>query len=342
MKNTRQKTMKGNPGLVIHPALVATLFTLYAYSPIVTFASNATQTTVETAAVPLFADTSFQRGFFLSATDSSLGRKASATLKFGDDNQNPIWRACQWGTHYDLTGAVCQVGENGDRHYSNDAKTILLGGSGSENRDLILRVNGGVEYGSRARQGGEAWPHLLVEQNAQQRFKLTDLERVELHISLRLLEFNDHMAEHANPALHAAQFQLFFIVKNLNPGTQDYKDFFWFGVPFFDNRHPLSPGHRAKDAGKEDATGKFINTIPGAEILPGPMQLGQWVRIQKDLLPYIHEGLAASKQAGFLSDINPADYGIVNMNMGWEMPGTFDAAMQIRDFNVLAYPTTPK
>jgi hypothetical protein len=34
---------------------------------------------------------------------------------------------------------------------------------------------------------------------------------------------------------------------------------------------------------------------------------------------------------GYLTDSNPDDYIVIEMNMGWELPGTFDVSIQIQD-----------
>ncbi len=140
--------------------------------------------------------------------------------------------------------------------------------------------------------------------------------------------------EDYDPGLHAAQFQMFFIVKCVNKQLADGGDFFWFGVPFFDNRHAIPLPYRAKDVGKDDATGKFIYTIDGREILTGPMKIGKWVQVEKDLLPFVKAGLAEAVVRGYLENGEPGNYAVVNMNMGWEMPGVFDGGMQVRGLKV--------
>jgi hypothetical protein len=54
------------------------------------------------------------------------------------------------------------------------------------------------------------------------------------------------------------------------------------------------------------------------------------------LLPYIKEGLKEAVRGSHLSSDNLSDYAVVNMNMGWEIPGTFDAAIQIKDLDITA------
>lgn len=63
---------------------------------------------------------------------------------------------------------------------------------------------------------------------------LDRLARIDLAIDVRLASFEDRMGGQADPSLHAAQFQIFLIVKEVAPGARG--DFFWFGVPFFDSR----------------------------------------------------------------------------------------------------------
>ena len=47
------------------------------------------------------------------------------------------------------------------------------------------------------------------------------------------------------------------------------------------------------------------------------------------------EALKEAWSKGFLSvPRNPADYAIGGMNMGWELPGTFDVAVQIRNLSL--------
>jgi hypothetical protein len=80
----------------------------------------------------------------------------------------------------------------------------------------------------------------------------------------------------------------------------------------------------------------LIYTIDGKEVNNRPLKEGRWVTIQKDLLPYIKEGLKEAVHRGHLSSDNLSDYAVVNMNMGWEIPGTFDAAIQIKDLDITA------
>ena len=56
-----------------------------------------------------------------------------------------------------------------------------------------------------------------------------------------------------------------------------------------------------------------------------------------DLLPHLEARLQEAVRRGCLTDSIPGDYAVAEMKMGWEMPGTFDASIQIRDLKILAF-----
>lgn len=285
----------------------------------------------------VFGDLSFRQGFLLSYPYASKGRAVAATFDLGRADARPLWRLCQWGTRYSLADTPCVSGRQGDVSYENQGKRVVVGGLDSPRRDLILEIRGRAEYGTRPRRAGESWPHLLVEQDAPRPFQIDAMERLTLSVRLRLLHCTDHMAAaNYNPGLHAAQFQMFLIVKNVNPQAKDYGNYFWFGVPFFDSRHDSPPAYMAKDAGKSDATGKFIYTVAAQSVGVGPLKDGQWTNVEADLLPHVKRGLAEAAARGYLQAGDERDYAVVNMNLGWEIPGTFDAAMQVRDLAISA------
>lgn len=280
--------------------------------------------------VQLFEDLAFRRGFHLSYPSSSRGREVADTLRGEESSSPPAWRLCQWGTRHSLAGAKSQEIEGGGVVFENEAKRVVIGAPRSEQGDLLLEVRGGVEYGDRDRRAGEAWPHLLVEQDATAAIPLADLDALRLRIELRLESIVDRMKERLDPRLHTAQLQLFLIVKGSSG------DYFWFGVPFFDFRHELPPPYRARDGGKDDATGKLIYTIDSRKALKTPLRAGRWASVDVDLLPEILEGLRYAAREGYLESGDPAEYRVVNMNLGWELPGTLDASVRIRGLDVRA------
>jgi hypothetical protein len=286
---------------------------------------------------PLFLDTHFRQGFLLSYPDSKKAAAAEAVLNLDDSNNKPVWKLCQWGTKHSLAKARCNHDADGDISYANDAKKVLVGAKGSDNSDLVLEIKGSSEYGNIARKQGESWPHLLVEQQVCKVYPLENLARLDFTLRIKRLYCKNHMVTDTyNPELHAAQFQMFLVVSNINKHSKDYGNYFWFGVPFYDNRYDIPPSYKAKDGGKADATGKFIYTIAGEIVTSEPMKENQWAEIDIDLLPHIKAGLQEAVKRKYLAASKSGHYAVVGMNMGWELPGTLDASIQIRDFGLLA------
>lgn len=290
-----------------------------------------------TRAESLFADTQFHRGFLLSYPDSSKGRTVEKALDFGDGNNVSVWRLCQWATRHSLATARCVRDADGSLSYENETKRVRVCQADGESRGLTLEIRGSAEYGTRARKQGESWPHLLIEQDAVRLRSLDELDEVRLRIRVRLLHSKSGMpAAEYDPGLHAAQFQMFFIVSNIRPESSDRGNYFWFGVPFYDSRHDIPPAFMAADAGKKDATGKFIYTVAGAALGEASLKTGQWVGLDVDLLPHIVKGLQEATKRGYLQSSDPHDYAVANMNLGGEIPGTFDAAVQVQDLEISA------
>ena len=135
-----------------------------------------------------------------------------------------------------------------------------------------------------------------------------------------------------SPQLHAAQNQIYFTLQNRNRKSAGYGQLLWFGCRFTDNRERIPKSYRAKDAGKEDASGMFIYLVDGREFTARSLHDKEWVTFDKDLLPFMREGLKAAWKLGFLKDSQSlADYRITGMNLGWEVPGSFDVEMQLRN-----------
>ena len=105
----------------------------------------------------------------------------------------------------------------------------------------------------------------------------------------------------------------------------------WFGIPIYDSRHRFPKEFKAKDFG---GTAKFIFTSSGQTFTKQSSHDGDWVIIDKDLLPLMREALETAWARGFLQSSKAIeDYHIGRMNMGWELPGTFDVDMQERNLS---------
>jgi hypothetical protein len=193
-------------------------------------------------------------------------------------------------------------------------------------------VNAGVEYGTNARRRSDPWVHLLMEQEFATPPALEQLGTARLHIEARLVRArNLHQGDYL-PDVHAAQFQIFFTVQNRNRTSPGFGDLLWFGVPIYDNRHRMPPEFKAQDFG---GTAKFIYTPGGLTFGADSAHEGAWVTIEKDLRPLMVEALDTAWARGFLGGSRVVrDYHIGGMNLGWELPGTFDVELHLRQLSL--------
>jgi hypothetical protein len=281
-----------------------------------------------TSGTELLRDPSFRQGFILLRPEP--GRTVECGTVRGQAGEGPVWQLAQWSSRYpfEATTPVTR-GEGGVSRLATAARSVAFGDG-----VLSLAVNAAAEYGDRPRKDGEPWPHLLVQQPIVAQPRLNELATLRLHCEARRVRSERGHSEGYDPRLHAAQFLIFLSVQNLEKESAGFGDYLWFGVPVYDSRHRTSSTYAAPDtAGSQ----KYIYT-PGTErYTSGSTHDEGWVTFDADLLPLIHEGLTTARAQGFLKGLeDDGRFRIAAINMGWEMPGTFDVEMQVRNFSLLA------
>lgn len=263
----------------------------------------------------------------------------------------PSWRIAQWGSKYNFADPKVTIKKEISQHIFQ-----------LENKSKRFRVDserGTVEMGLFAsacydlpRTQGEPWPHLLISapftdtQIPSGHCKVENIKKLSLNLDCQLLEYADQHPN-ADPSLHAAQFLVHIIVQNLTLGDDGYGDMLWFGVPIFDNRKEIIPETFSKDSGKPDASGKFIFNITHEALRSkdltfykdGAIIAGKnntIVPTRVDLIPWIHYAFQLARKHGFLTTTSFRDLHISAMNLGWEMPGTYDATMRVSNLALIA------
>lgn len=177
------------------------------------------------------------------------------------------------------------------------------------------------------RKPGEDWVHLLLEQNFTKLILLKTIQSIEYKIKAKLLFCNNRMGEEYRPDLHTAQITLFLTVQNRVKDSPQYGDFFWFGLPLYDFRYEKIAEYGAQDLGKEDASKKFISTVASDELFHGSIHSMDWITIDKNILPLIKRSFETAQSRGYMKDSRWEDLCISSMNLGWEVPGTFDCGI---------------
>lgn len=286
----------------------------------------------------IIKDPAFRNGFTLLSPNfsSSGGRIIVDTLVFTPKSAAPAWRIAQWHSRYDLAdgkdrhGNMRRKGKNTyNGEYSNKSKCVRRSKGGT----LFLGIDTKPEY-NHPRRADEQWPHLLIEQDFDNRPNAGKSSCIVFSMAYRLEYCEKLMTDSEyNEALHTAQSPLYFILRNTNPQSADCNKFIWLGIQTFDYRYRQTTEHEtiSWDAG----TNTYIYNIPQRPLW-GDIDFhdGKWHRLQADLLPHIRMCLDKMKEKGFFKDTNLSDLEISGMNFGWEVPGTFRAAASIKDLSL--------
>ncbi len=290
-----------------------------------------------TRVVPLLDDTRFEHGFNVWSPQS--GRHVhQGTIQPSDSTAEPLWGLAQWHSRFTLAKAQRTQLASGSVRFTDGAKAVTFFSPEAE-ADISFAVAGNIEYDGRAPRRGDPWPHLLAERKLLVHPAITELQSLPMAVRYRLVRAEVHRPVGFEPRRHTAQFVFYLTVQNRNRQSAGFNDYFWFGVPLYDARYRLPRAHKVVDKGsdRKPATGKFIFNPGGKRYTPQSAHDGDWVAIQKDLLPLIREGLETAWRAGYLQDSHEmADYRLIAMNTGWEVTGPLDVEMQVDDLRLEA------
>lgn len=284
----------------------------------------------------LLDDTSFSNGFGLRGVSTTMGSEVFRHLTTDNVDAEYNWDMAQWWTKYDFQYADYEK-VNGVHIYSNESRTIKVDTS---NKSLYMKLLASKEYDS-PRVEGQNWPHLLIEQTSSKAFPVASANQVIVSIDFTIYSCENMMSKKDySENLHAAQFLWYFTLTNILPegyeGTDLGKngDFFWFGIPLFDSRYPNGVGsYKHVDSGFVGATNKLIYSISNKTYLDNPIEYGKTYHIEVDILPYLKEAFIYGVTNGALSNCQWANMYIGYMNLGWELPGTFDVESEIKNIS---------
>lgn len=280
----------------------------------------------------LINDGTFSQGFYLQPVSNGCG----CILDFGlPDRQTYSWKIAQHFSRYDMTrSGTFAANPDGSRVYQNPGKRVTLTQEGSS--VITLEVLGSAEY-LHPRRLGEPWPHLLIEQDMTSDY-IDRYISLPFSMSLRNDYLRNCMGTENDPDLHCYQVSLFFVMQNRDPLSPGFGDFFWFGIPGYDSRFDVRDCYIAMDSGKDDASGKLIYCLGGAEWYSAHYDTdpksGRWATVKADLLPFIREALTEAHKRGFMMKTSFKDLQFRSMNLGAEVPGTFDGAVSLKDLSL--------
>lgn len=295
---------------------------------------------IEESKIQLLQDRYFENGFIISPADNDPQPDnrypLDYELTYGSPNGQISWLLGQAGNRFGLADEYAisgKVVEYIDNEYilEDTSKKILIN---PDQGYITLELNASKEY-LDPREPKEAWPHLLLQQGLSRNLILSEANSVTLSMGITLNKLDRMMSdEEYIESLHTAQFLMYIVVRT--NAALDANEFMWFGIPFLDARYTVLDEGGMIDAGTAGNTGKFIYQMPQADFMPNGMVLNQKIDVDIDLLPYFGRALVLAKENGALLNSTLDDLYITNMNIGYELPGTYDVSITIRDFSLMA------
>ncbi|MFA5692257.1 MAG: hypothetical protein WC907_01460 [Acholeplasmataceae bacterium] len=294
----------------------------------------------ENKKIELIQDNTFQNGFRINPADKDPQPEnrfpLEYNLRYKDTSEQIMWSLSQMGSRYGLADEYAIdkkeiEEENGNYILEDTSKKVVIGNDGS----LTLEYNTSLEY-LEPRKSMEAWPHLILEQGFKEHVMLNDALEVNLSLEITLNKLIRQMTnEEYNSGLHTAQFLMFIVLRSNS--SVDSGEYVWFGIPFLDARYQYTPESGNFDAGTGGNTGKFIYVMPQIEFMPNGLPLEETVNININLIPYFHRALIMAQSRGALLNTTVDDLYIMNMNIGYEIPGTYDVSITIKDLSLMAH-----
>lgn len=287
-------------------------------------------------ATEVIRDIRFKNGLAVSPLSPDIVQKGGGfektntdTLLWEKQDSLPVWQLAQWYSRYDLAKSPLVIGTDGSRTYGNPGKSITRFSDGS----LLLRITTSTEY-EEARKADEPWPHLLIQQDFAKPLNPGRAKALRFHIELRVVEcINKMKPEEYDEHLHTAQSPFYFFIRNSNQDSEDYGLSLWLGISSFDYRYDST--RKEEYVQWDKGTKMYIYVIPETDIWGDvSFQDGRWHTADTDILPFLQKALERIKDEKIFLHTSISDLEITGMNFGWEVPGTFDAALQVRGISL--------
>jgi len=294
--------------------------------------------------IELLEDKTFSTGFdLLGVSPAEDGRTIQKWLNYGGDAikaERNVWYMAQWWTPYDVADATYH--EEGDKYiYETESRTIAV--EPSNNGYLRIDLSSAKEYGDQPRVYGQSWTHALIEQSFNESVGMSELSQL-----IVTLDFNIHYVRNMheegtyNPSLHAAQFLWYLTLRNVVDEDSEYDevgsrgDYLWFGIPIYDNRSDFIEQSNHIDQGAAGTTNKLIYSMSSKNYLSEIIEFDKTYTIQVDVLPYLKDAFIYAINNDLLINCQFENMQIGYMNLGWELPGSFEVASTIQNISIKA------
>ena len=258
--------------------------------------------------------------------------------------ENATWILAQWTARYSfMDETVSTQWQPSEGVYFVSSPNEVFGVD--TNTGLVTFQCNASRCYDTPRTASDPWMHLLIEDYFKKDDwgKVSEIKHLSFSVDTQLTKFEDHMDGAADPGRHSAQFSTGLHIQNLNKDSADYGKVFWLSIPLFDNRTENIAPYNNLDKG----TNSMVFGLPSSDTCVGTyrytkdgvIQAGTdtpWVSYYRDVIDDIKTAFANIQGQGYFADSTLDDMYIAGIDMGWEVPGTYDVEMLIKNLDVVA------
>lgn len=290
--------------------------------------------------VPVYDDLD-KEGYYAYPIKGNLDYNKTAT------GTGPLWQLAQHSSAYSLVDPAYKTPKviDGTYVYSTPATTFSVNPTKGA---VTLAIDGTKEYskdddgdGIRdgvnllPRQGYENWVHLLLLSTLYPKITFGEIDKLEFEIDFTLNKCVNVLEERGlgdlfNSGAHTAQITMYFVV--YSNSAADQGKYFWFGVSMFDARYKSTKPAAMFDTGTNSL---MIGTGTEA-VLSEPVKTGKTYQIRYNMIDDMKKGLETCHEKGVLLNTTVDDLYLCDFNLGWELPGIYDASITFENFGVYA------
>ena len=270
----------------------------------------------------VLTDLKFSQGFELTGATHQASKRVET---FGQKDVTPVWRMPQWNSK----GLLDRLQIKEDTvTLSDDYKSVTLD---RKTGAINLTVHTSKEYATPRTSSSQPWVHLLLELSPFSKpVKVSGSAEIWVEAEFELTENTAHGVN--DPDLHAAQFSWFLYLKNTNEQSEGFRDFLWFGLSMFDSRYEFVPDYAMQDFAMPN--GSFIYSLGSKRFFDKPVKVGERRTIRRNILDDLRVAVETANKKGFITNTTLDDVVLDGMNIGWEVPGTYDVGATLHKMSV--------
>lgn len=305
---------------------------------------------IESERIDILFDTKFETGIHLLGTSTETGRETFRKLDYSGmakKTESPLWMMSQWNSKYDLSveldsGRSVEKKEGSFYIYEDPSKTIRVDPTVGT---IDLNYRSSVDYSEGPRTEYQPWSHMLIEQNFENPVMISDLSKLYVETDFTITQMDRKMSNaEYDPNVHAAQLLWYITLTNMSEEHGIRGDYIWFGVPLYDNRGISKSDTISYDAGTDRYIYAFSpvnyyseDAIESQDLRTIYIRTKKAIAFKYDIYSLFEKAFRKVQKKGGLKGARFEDMAVTYMNLGWELPGTFDVDVTFRKIDIYGF-----